>query len=410
VSVAPLAAGYSARVERLGADAWHALIGRFDDLNLYQTLPYACCRWPRSELSHLVLTRDEEVIAAVQTRITPVPLLGGFAYVRWGPLWRLRGRSPDPAVLGQILRAIKLEYVVRRGLVVRLLPREIECAEVRQIYLEEGFLPRPSSDASDTTLIVDVTPPLQVLRAGLDPRWRSNLNHAQRAALVFTEGTDLALFDRFAPVHAEMVDRKRLLDLGDVEVLRRIQELLPPEWRMRVVLCSEDGGRDVAGAISSALGDTALAILWATSPRGRDLKGAFALQWRVLDWLKAQGCRRYDLGGVDKAANPGGHRFKSGLSGRNGREARFIGGFEASARSVLPFLLSAGISVRTASRRVRGALRSALAPGRRPGLGLDAVRSPDGARSPAGHGPPAGVPERAAHRAPAGAADPDRVA
>ena len=376
MSAAPLAAGYSARVERLGADAWHALVGRFDDLNLYQTLPYACCRWPRSEVSHLVLTRDEDVIAAVQVRIAPVPLLGGIAYVRWGPLWRLRGRSPDLAALGQILRAIRLEYAVRRGLVVRLLPREVECAEVRQVYLEEGFRPRLSGD---TTLIVDVTPPLEALRAGLDPRWRSSLKHSQRAALVFTEGTDPALFDRFAPIHAEMVGRKRLLDVGEVEVHRRIQELLPPEWRMRVVLCSEDGRTDVAGAISSALGDTGLAILWATNPRGRDLKGAFALQWRVLDWLKAQGCRRYDLGGVDKAANPGGHRFKSGLSGRNGREARFIGAFEASARPVLPFLLSAAITVRTASRRLRGALRSALAPGRRPGLGPDAVRSPDGA-------------------------------
>jgi hypothetical protein len=354
VSGAQLAAAYSARVERLGADAWHAIVGRFDDLSLYQTLPYACCRWPRSEVSHLVLTRDDEVVAAVQARIAPVPLLGGIAYVRWGPLWRVRGRTPDLAALGQILRAIRLEYVVRRRLMVRLLPREVECAEVRQVFVEEGFRPDPSGDS---TLIIDLTPPVEALRAGLEPRWRTDLNRAQRAPLVFTEGTDPALFDRFAPIHAEMVDRKRLLDLGDVEVHRRIQELLPPEWRMRVVLCSEDGGTDVAGAITSTLGDTALGILWATSPRGRSLKGAFALHWRVLDEVKRQGCVRYDLGGVDKAANPGGHRFKSGLTGRNGREARFMGAFEASARPALPLLLSAAISVRTASRRLRGALK-----------------------------------------------------
>jgi hypothetical protein len=379
MSAAPLAAGYSARVERLGADAWHAVVGRFDDLSLYQTLPYARCRWPRSEVSHLVLRRDEDVVAAVQVRIARAPLLGGIAYVRWGPLWRVRGRSPDLAALGQVLRAIRLEYVVRRRLVVRLLPREVECAEVRQVYLEEGFLPQPSAE---TTLIVDVTPPLEALRAGLEPRWRSDLNRAQRAALAYTEGTDPALFDRFAPIHAEMVDRKRLLDLGDVKVHRRIQELLPPAWRMRVVLCSDERGADVAGAISSALGDTALAVLWATNPRGRELKGAFALQWRVLDWVKAQGCRGYDLGGVDKAANPGGHRFKSGLSGRNGREARFMGAFEASAGPVLPVLLNAAITVRTASRRLRGALRSALAPGHRRGPAPGAVRSPGGPGAP----------------------------
>lgn len=347
---------WASRVERLDADAWHGIVGRFDDLSLFQTLPYAQCRWPRSEVSHLVLRRDDEIVAAAQVRITRLPLLGGIAYVRWGPLWRVRGRSPDLAVLREVLRAIRQEFVVRRGLLVRILPREVETDEVLRAFQEAGFRAGPSAD---TTLILDITPPLQTLRAGLDPRWRHNLKHAEGGALVFTEGTDPALFDRFAPIHSEMSDRKRLVDLGDVAVHRRIQELLPAEWRMRVVLCSERDGTDVAGAITSALGDTALAVLWATNPRGRDLRGSFALQWRVLDALRAHGCRGYDLGGVDKVANPGGYRFKSGLSARNGREARFFGPLELSARPVLPWLLGAILSLRTASRRLRGALKRA---------------------------------------------------
>jgi hypothetical protein len=375
MSAAPLAARYAARVERLDADAWHAIAGRFADVSLYQALPYARVRWPRAEVSHLVLTRDDEIVAAVQVSIKRVPLLGGIAYVRWGPLWRLRGRSPDPAVLGQVLRAIRQEYVVRRGLLVRILPREVDGDDaVTRVYVEAGFQPRATGEA---TLLLDLGPPLPALRAGLAGSWRNNLKRAEQGALVFTEGTDPALFDRFAPIHAEMTDRKRLVDLGDVEVYRRIQELLPAEWRMRVVLCSGPDGTDVAGAITSALGDTALAILWATNPRGRDLRASFALQWRVLDALKADGCRHYDLGGIDRAANPGGHLFKSGLSGRNGREARFLGAMEQSARPVLPLLLAAALSLRTASRRLRGALKGALAPPRRPAV------VPDGAGGPA---------------------------
>jgi len=377
VSTDQLDARYSARVDRLGAAEWHSIVRRFDDLNLYQTLPYAQCRWPGSDVSHLVLARDGEIVAAVQVRLAPVPLLGGIAYVRWGPLWRLRGRSPDLGALRRMVRAIKLEYVVRRGYLVRLLPREVDpCAEVRQVYLEEGFRLQPSGDA---TLLVDVAPPLKALRAGLEGSWRSNLNRSQRGALVFTEGAEPELFDRFAPIHAEMVDRKRLVDLGDVDVFRRIQELLPAEWRMRVMLCSEDGKADVAGAITSALGDTGLAILWATNQRGRDLRGAFALQWRVLEWLKGQGCRSYDLGGVDKRANPGGYTFKSGLSGRNGREVRFVGAFELSAAPLLPILLRALLSLRTASRRLRGALKSLVPRRRQPAVGPGLLRSSRGA-------------------------------
>jgi hypothetical protein len=363
VSVKPLDPGYVAQVDRLGAAEWHGIIRRFDDLSLYQTLPYAQGRWPRSKVSHLVLARDGEIVAAVQVRLVRVPLLGGIAYSRWGPLWRLHGRSQDLAVLRQIVRAIKLEYGDRRGYLVRLLPREVEASpEVTQVCLEEGFRLRPSAEA---TLLVDLAPPLETLRAGLESAWRKNLKRAEHEALVFTEGTEPELFDRFAPIHAEMVDRKRLLDSGEVADHRRIQELLPPEWRMRVMLCSEDGGTDVAGAITSSLGDTGLAILWATSRRGRELKGAFALQWRVLDWLKREGCRSYDLGGVDRAANPGGHQFKSGLSGKCGREVRFVGAIELSTRPLLPFLLGALPSLRTALRRLRRVLKQALALPRR---------------------------------------------
>jgi hypothetical protein len=381
VSTDPLDLHYVAQVDRLGAAEWHAIVRRFDDLSLYQTLPYAQCRWPRSRVSHLVLARDGEIVAAVQVRLVRVPLLGGIAYVRWGPLWRLHGRSPDLAVLRQCLRAIRLEYVVRRRHLVRILPREIETsAEVRQVFLDEGFRLQPSGDA---TLLVDIAPPLETLRAGLDGSWRKNLKRAQRGALVFTEGTEPELFDRFAPIHAEMVERKRLVEIGEVDVHRRIQELLPPEWRLRVMLCSEDGKADVAGAITSALGDTALAVLWATSPRGRDLRGAFALQWRVLGWLQREGCRSYDLGGVDKEANPGGHRFKSGLSGRSGREVQFVGAFELSARPLLPFLLRTMLSSRTAYRRLRRALEQALAPrGRKAAVDPGLLASSSGAPDP----------------------------
>jgi hypothetical protein len=393
---------YDARVDRLDAAEWHSIIRRFDDLSVFQTLPYAQCRWPRSKVDHLVVARDGEIVGAVQVRLAPVPLLGGIAYVRWGPLWRLRGRSPDLEVLRQMVRAIKLEYVLRRGYLVRLLPREVETsAEVREVFVEEGFSPRSSGEA---TLLIDIAPPLDALRAGLEPRWRTELNRSQRGALVFTEGTGAELFERFAPIHAEMSDRKRLVDLGEVDVFRRIQELLPPERRMVVMLCSDDRKTDVAGAVTSAFGDTGLGILWATNQRGRDLRAAFALQWRVLEWLKRQGCRSYDVGGVDKHANPGGYRFKSGLCGRNGREARFVGAFELSAAPLLPSLLSAVVSLRAGSLRLRSGMKSLVPRNRRlrwpwppPQLGPDAgkrarpggsSRPPDTEVHPAATPPP----------------------
>jgi len=354
--ISPLDGGYDVRVDRFDAPEWHSIVSGFDDLSLYQTLPYARCRWPRSRVSHLVLTHGGDVVSAAQVRLVPIPPLGGIAYVRWGPLWRRRGRERNLEVLRQMARAIRAEYAFRRGYMVQMIPREIEtCADVRQALEEEGFRPRVSDYS---TLLLDIAAPMEKLRAGLDPRWRTDLNRAQRGSLVLTEGDHPELFDRFAPIYAEMFERKRLVDFGDLNAYRGMQALLPADLRMRVMLCSEDGKTDVAGAITSGLGDTGLGILWATNPRGRDLRGAYLLQWHVIDWLKRQGCGHYDLGGVSREANPGGHRFKSGLSGKNGREVRFVGSFETSASPLLPLILHAIVDLRSALRGFRRAVKS----------------------------------------------------
>lgn len=362
MDVRVLERGYEARVERLDERAWHAIVARFADLSVPQTVAYARARWPRSPLSHLVLRREGEIVAAMQSRLLPIPPLGGVAYVRSGPLWRLRDRPRDLDVLRQMARAIREEYVRRLGYTVQLLPWESdEHRDAAEVLREEGFEQR-ALDAR--TIVIDLSAPLDQLRARLDPRWRTELNRARRGALVLTEGTLPELFDRFAPIHAEMFDRKQLVDHGELEVYRRAQERLPEEMRARVMLCSEAGGRDVAGAITSSLGETGLGILWATSPRGRELRGAYLLQWRVMEWLKQEGCRSYDLGGVDVRANPGGHRFKSGLAGKNGREVGLLGKFEASGSPLVPAALSWITESRAALRRFQQTSKALLARGR----------------------------------------------
>jgi lipid II:glycine glycyltransferase (peptidoglycan interpeptide bridge formation enzyme) len=63
------------------------------------------------------------------------------------------------------------------------------------------------------------------------------------------------------------------------------------------------------------MGDSAIYLLGATSDAGLNSKGAYLLQWTLINWLKDRGIRWYDLGGIDPAANPGVYSFKRGLSG-----------------------------------------------------------------------------------------------
>ena len=119
---------FTAETDSVDQGQWSAILQDFADANIYQTWPYGVARSGPSNLSRLVLKRDERVVAAMQARLAGLPNLRvGLAYIRWGPLWKRRDGEIEEEVFRQMIRAVRNEYAIRRGLVVRLLPNL--CAE-----------------------------------------------------------------------------------------------------------------------------------------------------------------------------------------------------------------------------------------------------------------------------------------
>ncbi|HUV96893.1 MAG TPA: hypothetical protein VMV98_05425, partial [Acidobacteriaceae bacterium] len=120
----PLAPEYSAEADGLDKRTWNEYLRCFSDANLFQTWSYAeVVEGPR-HMSHLVLRRQGQVMAIAQARMRQMPILGmGGGYVRSGPLWQLRDREPEVDVFRQVVRALRNEFVCRRGLSLRLYPR-----------------------------------------------------------------------------------------------------------------------------------------------------------------------------------------------------------------------------------------------------------------------------------------------
>ena len=58
------------------------LLNDFDDANIYQTWSYGAVRWGEKNLSHVILKKHNEVVAATQLRIVKISWLGvGIAYI-----------------------------------------------------------------------------------------------------------------------------------------------------------------------------------------------------------------------------------------------------------------------------------------------------------------------------------------
>jgi lipid II:glycine glycyltransferase (peptidoglycan interpeptide bridge formation enzyme) len=337
-------------VDDVGPLEWAAVVQRFQDATIYQTWTYEAVRWGERRTSRLLLRDDGRTVAAAQLRILKPPLLPcGIAYLYRGPLWRLRGRARDPEILRRTLRALRQEYVERRGLLLRIVPNEPEddTCDLAALLESEGFQRTPAKPYR--TFCLDLSPSLEELRKGLRHQWRTNLNKACARPFEFVEGVDDALYEEFLGLYREMHARKRFQRFVDVDEFRRIQQQLPDALKMRIALCRLDG-EALAALVFSTLGETALNIFLATSGKALEVQAAFRLLWEQLRWLKERKVRQIDLGGIDPDANPGGYRFKQGLGGR---DISHIGTFEACDNPVSRIGVRAAESLRNQYRASR---------------------------------------------------------
>jgi len=343
-------------VDRSTAAEWSQMLDLFDDANLYQTWAYGAVRWGEKNLSHLVLKRGGEVLGMAQLRIVrPTRLEFGMAYLRWGPLFQPRGSALDPEVATSMARALKEEYIDNRKLFLRILPNAFvgsPRATVIQSAFRE-FTPEPL-DAENTyrTFVLDLAPPAEELRKRLDAKWRNHLNRSEKNGLNVIAGTGSNEYGVFCQIYNQMRKRKTFETTVDVEEFGRIQEDLPKSQRMRILIC-QDKGAPVAGLVTSAMGDSAIYLLGATNDEGLKAQGAYLLQWTMIKWLKENGIRWYDLGGIDPEQNPGVYSFKRGFSGADLTQINPL----VACRSVVSSaIVSTSLAMQSAIRRSKAAL------------------------------------------------------
>lgn len=343
--------GLEATVDGVSATEWDALVANFEDATVYQTWAYETVRSGEGRVSHLILKDEGRVIAAAQLRVMRVPVLGcGVAYAFRGPLWRLRGETPSTGRFRQVLRALHSEYVVKRGLLLRLAPNERDEAsgEMAAILESEGF-GGVTGSYRHRSLLMDLEPPMEALRKTLRHSWRTNLNKACARDFTFAEGVDDALYAQFLNLYGEMHGRKQFVENVDVNQFRTIQSQLPDPFKLRIAVCSLEG-EPVSAAVCDVSGGVAKELFMATSSKALETQGAYRLLWEQIQWLKDHGIRHFDLGGIDPEANPGGYRFKSGLGGW---DVQHIGDFEACASVLSRCMVRGAERARAAYRGLR---------------------------------------------------------
>jgi FemAB family len=358
--VRPLDTGYSCEVDLANEQEWSEILREFKDSNIYQTWQYANVIAGSRRVSNLVLKFEGCAVAIALARVKRIPGLPiGIAYVFWGPLWQREGAEENPENFRQAVRALRNEFLCRRGLTLRLFPivYDDDSATLRNILEEEGLSSRDGASGG-RTILMDLTPSLAELRDGMFPHWKRELKVAEKAGLQLMMGTNKELFTSFIGIYKEMVSRKRFAEPNDIYQFEQVQMMLPEQLKMRVLLCRSDAGL-CSGAIYSVIGNSAIYLFGATSNIGMKSRGSYFLQWKIIEKLKQQGVRAYNLNGINPEENPGTYKFKYDLAGKNGRDVFYLGKVEEHPSPIGHSLIQVGEVLRESSRNLKRRIKEA---------------------------------------------------
>lgn len=305
-----------AHVRPTSRDAWYGAAAGFADFGYRHAWDFNVLAADRqgTVAEHVEIVDGTERVGLACVRIKALPLIGGIAYVGGGPLTR-QGGPGDLDHLEVSLRALRAEYVGSRHLVLRVSPPVTEPDrrdDYEAVYRGCGYEPAPDA-AIYRTLVLDLAPPLDEIRAGLKKNWRRDLNRSERSGFSSEIGTSTEMFARFRELFETFIDWKDFEVEHDARFHEQVHAALPESARYLVVL-SHHEGELAGGLIVARTGDTAVYVLGASNPELRKLSPGHFLQWQAIEHLRTAGLRWYDLGGIDPEDNPGGHHFKSGIS------------------------------------------------------------------------------------------------
>ena len=232
--------------------------------------------------------------------------LANMALCSLGPVWLQPLSGADKA---RVYKALKKTIPLKNLRVVAFTPLEAPGPEL-------GLSRWRRVMTGHSTVVLDLQPELEVLRAQLDGRWRYSLARAEESSLtVHRVGTNAGQYRWLLDAEMQQREQRGLhglpLQFFDLYVPSRQQPT------KTILTLRADVGRDrVAGMMFLIHGESATYQVGWTNDAGREHNAHNLILWNAIQELRERGVRKLDLGGVNTTRSAGIARFKIGTGGQ----------------------------------------------------------------------------------------------
>ncbi len=171
------------------------------------------------------------------------------------------------------------------------------------------------------TIVVDMRPSEEAIRARMKPKTRYNIGLARRKGVkVFEASTQM--LPAFHELYRQTAIRNgfSICEYQHFCALFAAHEKDPFNSEILFLLATHQDDL-LAGAIVAISGRRAVFLYGASSNTKRNLMGPYAVHWAAMQKAKSLGCTDYDMGAVSPSMDPehsfyGLYRFKTGFGGR----------------------------------------------------------------------------------------------
>jgi peptidoglycan pentaglycine glycine transferase (the first glycine) len=254
--------------------------------------------------------------AAILIIISTLPVL------KWTYFYAPRGPivdNPTSPALTLLLNFVKAEAYHQRAMMLKVEPSISDENKHWSHSLQgRGFRPNPYATHIRHEWVLDIRPDEQTLLANMKEKWRYNIRLAMRKGIQIRQGSSKDDLETFYRLYQTTSERDRFF-IHKKTMYADIMRIFGTDGHAALFLAEYDG-KAIAGTIVLTLGQWSWYMYGASSNEHRERMPNHLLQWKSIQWAKAQNCCYYNFRGIPEILAEdqelwGVYLFKRGFGG-----------------------------------------------------------------------------------------------
>ncbi len=220
--------------------------------------------------------------------IHPLPIVGRYLYIPRGPVGEISNFQFPISKLIEEAEKRKMRWI-------RIEPTDDAVLESIRQAAGKKIVKAPHDMQPRETLIVDISRSEEKLFAAMKPKTRYNIRLAEKKGVKVFATREERYERAFLDLMRRTADRKEITP-HPRSYYEKFLTVFPEE--MCRLFVAEYDGEVLAANLLMIYGTTATYLHGGSDDAHRDVMAPYLLQWEQMKHAKAQGCTRYDFGGI----------------------------------------------------------------------------------------------------------------